>query len=165
MDSPDPGPPKRHYRTDALDATGALAKALAAVLPNRLLIGLVGTLGAGKTTFTKQLAAGLGVDPNDVTSPTFVICQAYRGRVTLNHVDAYRIADEDEWYELGLDEMIDDDAVTVIEWSDRFQHLLPADRLDIVIDHVGEQSRQFTLVPQGDAARTVVDRLLFDATE
>jgi tRNA threonylcarbamoyladenosine biosynthesis protein TsaE len=133
-----------------------LAQRLAAVIPNQFLIGLIGTLGAGKTRFTKALAEAAGVNADLVTSPTFVICQCYQGTFRLYHVDAYRIADEDEWYELGLDEKMDEDAVMLIEWSDRFSHLLPAERLDIQIEPTSETARLFTFTAQGANAAAVL---------
>lgn len=149
------------YRHDVHDEQGtvALAQQLATILPEQLIIGLVGTLGAGKTRFTKALAVALGVHADQVTSPTFVMCQTYQGTSLLHHIDAYRIADEDEWYELGLDEKMDESAVVLIEWSDRFAHLLPRERLDITIEPIGETGRAFTFHGRGDEAATVIREL------
>lgn len=139
--------------------TEALAVRLAHVLPPRLFIGLVGTLGAGKTRFVKGLASGMGIPADDVTSPTFVMCQTHRGDHVLHHLDAYRIADDDEWYELGIEELLEEDAITVIEWSDRFVHLLPIERLDIQIEVTDEVCRTFTLTAHGAQALEVLRAL------
>ncbi len=97
------------------------------------LIVLLGDLGAGKTAFVQGLVAALG-SPDPVTSPTFTIAQRYDGgRLTVHHLDAYRLAGPEEAADLALDELLDDDAVTVIEWGDRLQGILPVDRLEIVI--------------------------------
>jgi len=97
------------------------------------LIVLLGDLGAGKTAFVKGLVAALG-SPDPVTSPTFTIAQRYDGgRLTVHHLDAYRLAGPEEAADLALDELLDDDAMTVIEWGDRLQGILPVDRLEIAI--------------------------------
>src|SRR5215831_15765648 len=76
-------------------------------------------LAAGKTRLVQAIAAALDVPRDEVLSPTFVLCQQYRGTKTINHLDAYRLHDEDEFRELGTDEMFSSDAVTIIEWADR----------------------------------------------
>lgn len=115
---------------------------LGQTLRQGIVIGLVGELGAGKTTFTQGLAQGLGM-PERVPSPTFTLINQYiapTNEVYLFHVDSYRLADEalvDQLYGLGIDEIFDaseDDPVphvVVIEWADRLADLLPADRLMI----------------------------------
>src|SRR5207344_1160712 len=87
------------------DATTRLGAALAAVLPPGTTVALIGTLGAGKTRLVQAIAAACGVLRDEVVSPTFVVCQQYRGSRTINHVDAYRLKDEDEFRELGGDEL------------------------------------------------------------
>ena len=144
---------------DDESSTADLALAVARALPKRLLIGLIGTLGAGKTRFVKGLAVGLGIPAENVTSPTFVLCQSHHGRCLLHHLDAYRVADDDEWFELGVDERIEEDAITVIEWSNRFAHLLPAERLDIRVDVVSETKRVFHFLATGTEAVETLRRL------
>ena len=82
-------------------ATDRFGAALAEVLPPGTVVALLGTLGAGKTRLVQALAAGNGVSREDVVSPTFVLCQQYRGSRVMNHLDAYRLRDEDEFRELG----------------------------------------------------------------
>ena len=93
--------------------------------PARIL--LVGDLGAGKTTLTRGLAVGFGVDdPRDVSSPTFTLVNKYSGPVPVYHIDLYRI-DGNETHELGLDELLDDPgAVVIVEWADRLAIRHPA---------------------------------------
>ena len=101
----------------SVEDTHDLAKRLADTLEGGEIILLNGDLGAGKTTFSKGLAKALGID-GDVTSPTFTIMNVYEdGRLKLNHLDMYRIEHEDELYELGVEDAMTDDAVTVIEWN------------------------------------------------
>ena len=100
-----------------LKDTEALAKRVADTLMGGEVIILRGDLGAGKTTFTKGLAKALGVE-SEVTSPTFTIMNVYEeGRLKLNHLDMYRIEHEDDLYELGVEDAIGGDTVTVIEWN------------------------------------------------
>jgi tRNA threonylcarbamoyladenosine biosynthesis protein TsaE len=105
---------------------------------------IAGDLGAGKTTFVRGLAAGLGIDPADVSSPTFTIVHEYRGgRLTLYHADLYRLertATED----IGLEEMGVRDGVLAIEWPDRLTHSLPRAR-DVRIEVVDETTRNISI--------------------
>ena len=96
-----------------LEETQQLAQRLAQLLEPQHTITLEGDLGAGKTTFTQALAKGLGIT-RTVNSPTFTIMKQYNGRLPLNHLDVYRLADSDE--DLGWDEIFYGDAVTVVEW-------------------------------------------------
>ena len=89
---------------------------------------LTGPLGAGKTCFTQGLARGLGVE-GYVRSPTFVLMTRHRGRLTLHHIDLYRIGSLEEAWDLGLDEQLFDSGVCVIEWAERAEELLPEDAL------------------------------------
>ena len=102
---------------------------------------LSGDLGAGKTAFVRGLAEGLGVPRDEVSSPTFTLIQEYRGgRLTLFHVDLYRIEDPREFDELGLDE-IAEDGVLAIEWAERLPQP-PPDAMRISIEHAGESQRR-----------------------
>jgi tRNA threonylcarbamoyladenosine biosynthesis protein TsaE len=118
--------------THSEEETADVARELAAGLRAGDVILLSGNLGAGKTAFVRGLASGLGIDPEDVSSPTFTLVHEYRGgRLTLYHADLYRlekVATED----LGLEEMGVADGVLAIEWPDRLAHTLPgARRVDI----------------------------------
>src|SRR5690554_1339069 len=111
------------------------------------VITLAGDLGAGKTSFTKGLAKGLGVTRN-VNSPTFTIMKEYEGRLPFYHMDAYRI--EDEFEDLGLDEYFHGDGVSVVEWPSMIEEQLPEHRLAIQIDYLGERERTFSFLPLGE---------------
>jgi len=105
--------------------TFELGRQFAAGLKRGAVLALAGDLGAGKTQFSKGLAAGLGVEA-EVTSPTFTLIHEYPGgRLSLFHIDLYRLEDEDEVLGIGLDEYLDGDGVTVIEWADKFAELMP----------------------------------------
>ena len=113
----DDGEIEGEHISRSLKDTEALAKRIADTLTGGEVIILSGDLGAGKTTFTKGLAKALGVE-SEVTSPTFTIMNVYEeGRLKLNHLDMYRIEHEDDLYELGVEDAIGGDTVTVIEWN------------------------------------------------
>ena len=120
-------------RTDSPDATRAVAAALGELLVAGDVILLVGDLGAGKTAFAQGLARGLGID-EPVTSPTFTIVQEYAGRLPLAHVDVYRLDRVQDLYDLGFDELVDGNGVTVVEWGDLVEQSVPADHLVVRID-------------------------------
>ena len=114
--------------------TEQLAIKLAALLTPPDVITLEGDLGAGKTTFTKALAKGLGIT-RTVNSPTFTIMKQYEGNYPFNHLDVYRLADSDE--DLGWDELFYGDAISVVEWAHLIEDDLPVERLEIRIVHKG----------------------------
>jgi tRNA threonylcarbamoyladenosine biosynthesis protein TsaE len=116
--------------TGSTDETLELARAVAELLRPGDVVSLVGELGAGKTVFARGVARALGVTEL-VVSPTFTIVREYEGRVPLVHVDVYRIDAVQELHDLGFEEVVRDDAVTLVEWGDRIDGLLPGDRLDV----------------------------------
>ena len=117
--------------THGVDGTHAVAARVADLVEAGDVIVLVGDLGAGKTAFVAGLVAALG-SPDPVTSPTFTIAQRYEGgRLRVHHLDAYRLSGVEEAGDLALDELVEDEAVTVIEWGDRLRGLLPPDRLEL----------------------------------
>jgi tRNA threonylcarbamoyladenosine biosynthesis protein TsaE len=145
------------------DRFAAAVAAAAAALPDGGTIALSGTLGAGKTRFVQAFAAALGVPRAEVVSPTFVLCQQYAGERTIYHLDAYRIQDEDEFAELGPDEMFAENALVLIEWAERVASCLPAERLDIEIEVAGPTARRFTAwsaAPIWRPALDAVERIL-----
>ncbi|WP_125583336.1 tRNA (adenosine(37)-N6)-threonylcarbamoyltransferase complex ATPase subunit type 1 TsaE [Levilactobacillus cerevisiae] len=143
------------------DQTMALGQALAANLQPRDVILLDGDLGAGKTTFTKGLALGLGITRN-IKSPTFTIIREYQsGRIPLYHMDVYRLEDG-SGDELGLDEYFNGDGVNVIEWSKFIADELPAQYLRIVFkrdDEAGESQRTLRFEPVGARFEKLVQQL------
>jgi tRNA threonylcarbamoyladenosine biosynthesis protein TsaE len=125
--------------------TAAAARELASTLHPGDIVLLSGDLGAGKTAFVRGLAAGLGIDPREVSSPTFTLIQEYRGgRVPLLHVDLYRLSAA-EAEDLGLDELTAGDVVTAIEWPERWPGL-PAASVSVTIASTNETERVITMV-------------------
>jgi tRNA threonylcarbamoyladenosine biosynthesis protein TsaE len=147
------------YHAGSLEDTDRLAAALAKTLPDRTVVALSGTLGAGKTRLVRGLAAAVGVPPDEVVSPTFVLCQEYRGRRTLHHFDAYRLRDEDEFLELGPEEYFESPGITLIEWAERVAGALPRERLEIHIEPSGETARLFTIAARGAGMENIVRSL------
>jgi len=117
-------------RTRSTDETLELAGTVGELLRPGDVVALVGDLGAGKTVFARGVARALGVT-EPVVSPSFTIVREYDGRMPLVHVDVYRIDTVQELYDLGFEELVRDDAVTLVEWGDMIDGLLPVDRLDV----------------------------------
>lgn len=105
-------------------------------LPPGALICLFGDLGAGKTTFVKGVAEGLGLDKNRVSSPTFVYMNIYEGETTLIHFDLYRLKDLDQFLSMGFDEYLDSPAIKCIEWSEKIEEILPKESFSVRIKHI-----------------------------
>lgn len=116
------------------------------------IICLTGDLGTGKTHITKGIAKGLNINEN-ITSPTFTIVNEYdSGRLKLNHFDVYRVGDPDEVYAIGFDDYIFSDAVSIIEWANYIEEILPKEYLHIHISKdlsKGENYRKISLIPYG----------------
>lgn len=108
------------------------------------VVALTGELGAGKTCFIQGLVRGLGVTGR-ATSPTFVLINQYPGRVPVYHVDAYRTESLTELMDLGLLELLGGEGVTVIEWADKLESLLPPEAIHVHIDGVGDEPRAITI--------------------
>ena len=142
-----------------LSDTDRLGAALAQVLPASSVISLVGTLGAGKTYLVQALASALGVARESVVSPTFVLCQEYQGSKKIVHVDAYRLRDEDEFLELGPQEWFESEGLTLIEWADRVESCLPVERLEIRIEVLPADARQFEIRAIGESMGVALDTL------
>jgi tRNA threonylcarbamoyladenosine biosynthesis protein TsaE len=129
--------------THSEQETADAARTLAGTLKSGEVILLSGNLGAGKTAFVRGLAAGLEIDPEDVSSPTFTLVHEYRGgRLTLYHADLYRL-DKVATEDLGLEEMGVSDGVLAIEWPDRLAHSLPGAR-EVRIEIVDENTRRIS---------------------
>ena len=112
---------------------------------------LSGPLGAGKTCLTQGLARGLGVE-GYVRSPTFVLMTRHHGRLTLHHIDLYRIGSPAEAWDLGLDEQLFDSGVCVIEWAERAEELLPEDALWLEFSY-GESGDEREIVLDTESSR------------
>jgi|SRR5690606_25682359 len=129
--------------TDSPEATKALGARLAAGLGPGDVVALYGDLGAGKTHLVQGLCAALGVPEAAVTSPTFTLVNVYQGRdFPVYHVDAYRIRHADEFFEMGYEEYFYGDGLTLVEWPERVEDLLPPATLRLRLTHLGENRRR-----------------------
>ena len=123
--------------------TREAGRALGAQLPPGSVVLLSGDLGTGKTVFVRGLAQGLGLDPDEVNSPTFTLIQEYRGERTLHHVDLYRLVPA-EVDDLGLEELMAGGAVVAIEWPDKLPYEM-AHAIRVTIDDRGGDERQIVI--------------------
>lgn len=124
-------------KTYSVEQTRELGRKLGEVLRPGDVVALDGDLGAGKTAMTGGIAEGMGIRAR-VSSPTFTIVNEYPGNITLYHFDTYRLADEDDFINSGLEEYLDMGGVCVIEWSSIISGLLPDDTVRIEITGTGD---------------------------
>lgn len=137
-------------RSSSAEQTETLGEALGRCLAAGHVVGLLGDLGAGKTCLVRGAARGADVDPSVyVSSPTFTLVNEYAGRLTLYHIDLYRLGDPDELWEVGLDGYYRSDGACLVEWLDRFPEEAPAERLDVRLLVEGDQSRRLQLEAYG----------------
>ncbi len=129
--------------TRSEEETFALGRRLAETLRQGTFVLLHGDLGAGKTAFVRGMAAGLGANPEDVSSPTFVLIQHYKGRVPLTHVDLYRLETGTAVDDLGLEEMASG-GVVAIEWAERLPRPLEGS-VTVKIEDLGEDTRRVSI--------------------
>ncbi len=147
-------------RLDDEAATLALAAALAEVLEGGDVVGLEGGLGAGKTTFTRGAVYGLGVpEETAVTSPTFALLHQYQGRVPIGHADFYRLNEEIEIEELGLDELLENGAVLFVEWGRKFTEMADRTVLWVDLEIVSGDARRVRLTPRGVRGDAIITAL------
>jgi tRNA threonylcarbamoyladenosine biosynthesis protein TsaE len=127
------------------EETVALAAELAARFRGGEVVLLTGELGAGKTAFVRGLARGLGADPNEVSSPTFVLLTSYPGRLTLHHADLYRLAGDGDEVELGLEELPGPGGVLAVEWAERLERPLWPRPVRVRLAHAGDDRRRVSI--------------------
>lgn len=129
------------FITQSADETFALGRRIGEQLTGRAIFLLTGDLGAGKTVFAKGLAAGLGIDPADVTSPSFTLINVHGGRLRFYHIDLYRL-DAAASRTLGLEEILEEEnAVVVIEWAERLG-FVPEGGTEVEFDYLSDSQRR-----------------------
>lgn len=135
------------FLTRSAEETFELGYEIGTSLNRRAIFLLDGELGAGKTVFAKGLAAGLDIDPSDVSSPTFTLVNEHEGRLTLIHLDLYRLPDGiDAALGLGLEEILERNAVVVIEWGEKLGDYFIPDSHQVKITTIDDQSREIKIV-------------------
>ncbi len=138
------------YITKSYLETVALAQKIAENLPEGTVIGYLGDLGAGKTAFTTGLVKGLGIEA-DVSSPTFAICNEYKGNdKILYHFDMYRIDGWDDLYSTGFFDYLETEAYIAAEWSENIFGALPDDAVIVDISKISDNEREFKICKKGE---------------
>jgi tRNA threonylcarbamoyladenosine biosynthesis protein TsaE len=128
------------------ERTRELGETLGRLLAKGDVVALVGELGSGKTVLAQGLAQGLGVDSDEyVSSPSFALVNQYRGRIPIYHIDTYRLGEAVEMVALGYEDYFEPNGVTIIEWADKVEELLPEKCLLIVIAIVDRNSRELNV--------------------
>ena len=135
---------QREFITHSPEETIALGKTLVSLLTPPKIVLLRGDLGAGKTTLVKGIAAGFGAAAeDDVTSPTFTLVHEYRGPgANLYHIDLYRVDTPRQLETLGLDDLISERSVLLIEWGEKFPRFVRERDVEIALEQVGENARK-----------------------
>ncbi len=135
------------YVSNSLAETESIASEIAEKVKKSGFLALYGGMGMGKTAFVRGLVKALAPECLDlVHSPTFAIVNEYRGKdVNLFHFDLYRLTDEDDLYSTGFYDYIEQDGITITEWSELFEDSIPENALKIKIEPYGEGGRRFTL--------------------
>ena len=148
--------------TNNLEETIRFGKQIGNKLNPGDIVCLQGNLGAGKTSLAQGICKGLGVK-EEITSPTYTIVKEYQGKFKVNHIDLYRIHSEEELYDLGFEEYLYGDGVTIIEWPDKAGTLMPDNYLDINL-HGQENKREIRLIPQANKFIELVTELKEDVS-
>ncbi|HEX4751058.1 MAG TPA: tRNA (adenosine(37)-N6)-threonylcarbamoyltransferase complex ATPase subunit type 1 TsaE [Bryobacteraceae bacterium] len=137
----------RRFETQSADETRALGRHIAQMLPDQAVVLLIGELGAGKTTLAKGIVEGRHAAlADDVSSPTFTLIHEYGDPVNIYHADLYRLDTTDQVRRLGLEDLFEKRALTLVEWGERFPELFPANHFEIRLAHLGEDRRQIELI-------------------
>ncbi len=141
----------KEFTTHSADETIALGRELAKTLQPPRLVLLRGDLGAGKTTLVKGIAEGFrAASQQDVTSPTFTLVHEYRGsNVNVYHIDLYRVDTPRQLETLGLDDLIANDSVLLIEWGEKFPRFSRDRDVEISIERSGDTDRRFVIIEGG----------------
>lgn len=138
---------KNSFITNSPKETIEFGQKVGSLLKGGEIIAYKGSMGAGKTTFTRGLCVGMGLE-DQVTSPTFALVNEYRGKITLYHFDMYRIMSADDLETTGFYDYISDDSVLAVEWSENIEGCLPDNTIYITIERLDENRRKITI--EGD---------------
>lgn len=141
------------FSISELSQTQDLAQRLASLTQVPLTIALDGDLGAGKTQCIRFFAEALGVPREEVTSPTYVLLQRYAGNEsTIHHFDFYRLESEAQVWDLGIDELYEQNTIVLIEWASKFPQCLPSDYLHLQLINGAENERRAELTATGEVS-------------
>lgn len=146
--------------TESDQETMELGQHLGSCLREGDVVALAGELGSGKTWFTKGIARGTGIGPDTIiTSPSFALVNEYPGRITLFHMDVYRLESLAEVLAAGIEEYLYAGGVAVLEWADRWPEILPEETLKVELVILDETSRRFTFSGTHERAAALMEAL------
>jgi tRNA threonylcarbamoyladenosine biosynthesis protein TsaE len=145
--------------TSSPEQTWEIGRLLGILLKAGDMVCLYGDLGAGKTNFAYGIARGLDVQEQYITSPTFTFVNEYQGRLPLYHLDLYRLKGPEELENIGFDDYIESDGVTVIEWAERAADELPAESLSVYLTAVDEKSREIGFLAEGERYKKLAEEM------
>ena len=134
------------YITTSEEETNILASQLVSKLQPGAIVLLNGDMGAGKSVFARGIIQSLGYK-GAVTSPTFTLMNEYPTEPVVYHFDLYRLKSYDQLYDIGYDEYIYSDGISLIEWSEKMEHLLPENYVEIIIEKIDPTTRKITVIP------------------
>ena len=143
-------------RTNSEKQTIELGFKFGSLLSKGMCVTLKGDLAGGKTTFTKGIGKALNIS-QVINSPTFTILKIYKGDLTLYHIDAYRL--ENNEYDLGISEF-EDDGIMVIEWPEYYKEYLPSDYIEVSFKFIDEESREINFISHGDKYKRIVEEMI-----
>jgi len=123
------------------------------------IIALIGDLGGGKTWFTKGVAIGLKIDPNDIVSPTFTLVNEYQGKNQIFHIDLYRLKNKTEILALDLEDYFSREGIVVIEWADRWPGELPEEKIQVELKMIDEHTRELKFSGNHPRAKEIIGSL------
>ncbi len=148
------------FQTKSSSETIRFGKQIGRLLNCGDVVALMGELGAGKTQFIKGLAQGAGVGRSAyVSSPSFTLINEYKGEMPFYHIDLYRLEEEKEAEELGLEDYFHGEGITAVEWADRIPSLLPGELLRVHIHYTGKQTRSLEIVAKGKRYLNLVNQI------
>ncbi len=147
------------YITTSVEKSLWLGKQLGIQLTKGDVIALIGDLGGGKTWFTKGVAIGLNIEPNDVVSPTFTLVNEYYGKYPLFHMDLYRMDNKDHFLSLDLDSYFLGKGIVVVEWADRWPGALPDERVQIDFKMIDNNTRELKFYGFHARSRAIIEAL------
>ncbi|HEX6983294.1 MAG TPA: tRNA (adenosine(37)-N6)-threonylcarbamoyltransferase complex ATPase subunit type 1 TsaE [Balneolaceae bacterium] len=139
----------KEFTSHSPEETLILGKEFAETLERGDVVCLKGELGAGKTHFVKGMAKAFGIDPADVTSPTFTLIHEYAGVKNLYHFDCYRMKSPQEALEIGVEEYFYGEGVCIVEWPERIHSLIPSEAIWISIQVPDVKTRKFVISKKG----------------
>ncbi|MGO1580279.1 MAG: tRNA (adenosine(37)-N6)-threonylcarbamoyltransferase complex ATPase subunit type 1 TsaE [Peptoniphilaceae bacterium] len=150
---------KKYIELDNLEKTEEFGENLGSLLRPSDVVCLNGDLGAGKTTLTKSIGKGMGIE-DYITSPTFTIINEYYSKLNLYHFDTYRLENIDDIEYLGFDEYFYGDGVCIIEWADKIRNFLPEEYLELNISKLDENKRRIEIIAVGDRWLDLLEEII-----